>query len=129
VYQPFSSLTIRMSAAAGPRRSRRSSVRFMRFEREKSIPALRGADWSGRIALRREAEKRDPAIRWISYAGVPLWVLLLVISNRLLLWLAPSAGLLSWGALYFAMAIPLQFVLKGLFITPRVRRALDSRPT
>jgi hypothetical protein len=101
----------------------------MRFEREKSIPAFQGADWSRRIALRREAEKRDPVIRWISHAQVPLWVLLFVISNRLLLWLAPSAGLLSLFGLYIALAMPFQFVLKGLFITSRVSRALESPPT
>jgi hypothetical protein len=80
----------------------------MKLERERDIPAFKGKTWRERIALRDRAKERDHSI---------IWVRILVS----LLTFAPISAVI-----FFVLSYPAFTFLYALFITPRIRRALES---
>src|SRR4051812_45560641 len=96
----------------------------MKFELERDIPKFKAASPVERVALRREAEGRDPIIRWMFYVQVAMWTVLFLSAQWVLLWIAPGSGLLASVVLFVALIYPFTFLFRGFFITPRVRRAL-----
>ena len=101
--------------------------RLVNIERERDIPAFQGTTWRERVALRHRAEKKDHSIIWLYFlCPVPLGPTL-----GLSLWLAFQftttiwAFVLAW-AICSAVGVPYIILFYSLFITPRVRRALES---
>ena len=97
----------------------------MRFEREKDIPAFKNKNWQEKIELRDQAQDRDGAILWLE--AVSFAVCLVAFSSlywiaRLCLHLSPFVGLFVSAMLYSCVA----GLFRGLFITPRIRKALES---
>ena len=75
----------------------------MKFERQRDIAAFRNKTFKERMALQREARRRDPAILWLLLLGgafLDAWL-------PILSWLAPGLGLLVAMLLYFVLAVPL----------------------
>lgn len=99
---------------------------FMKFEREKDIPVFKGKNWREKAALLNQAEKRDP---WILRLRVfrPFCFFSPVVMMSFLddkhvfrdhFWMGLAA-------LIFLMTF-LDILFYGFFITPRVRKALES---
>ena len=98
----------------------------MKLEREKDIPAFQGKSRSERSTLRREAFARDRSLVWISCLGGAMMGPILALSG----WVARHFGLqsswLPFIGIYLALAIPFLMLFRSLFITPRVRKALEA---
>lgn len=98
----------------------------MKFEREKDIEAFRNKTRDERRTLRREARRRDPTIVWLAVLGGGLTGAWFPISRWLLSLLIPHPGFLLSSLVYFAIGVPFYVAFYSLFITPRIRRALNA---
>jgi hypothetical protein len=92
----------------------------MRFERERDIPAFKGKNWRERIALRNLAKQRDPSIIWrrtliFFSAAVSILVLSQFFPHR------PFAAFV-----YVVLLHSILTLLDAVFITPKIRKALES---
>ena len=99
-------------------------VNYMRFERERDIPAFRGATWRERGTLRKKAYTYDRSI----FCLMCIWNVLnasFIFPSK---WLVHhfTTVVLPWIPVYLALSIPFGVVFWGLFVTPRIRRALES---
>src|SRR4051812_26844237 len=97
----------------------------MKLEREKDIPAFRGKNWRERAALRREAIRNDNSIRWLSF----LCSILCFCFSPILIWIGVHSSLLLLMGVYLILAALFTWLFYCAFITPRVRRALESHKT
>jgi hypothetical protein len=101
--------------------------RFMKFEREKDIPAFKGKNWRERMALRYAARGRDPYIAWISTL---IGIISFVPSFLLARWVGPRFFPHHWYTafvvIYLVLAYSILYSLKALFVTPRIRKATES---
>jgi len=98
----------------------------MKLERERDIPAFKGKSWRERWGLRMKASERDLWIHGLSSLG-------------LFLIFAPTVMLANWfGHRFFPHQVllakigfivllsPVYMLFQSLFITPRIRKALES---
>jgi hypothetical protein len=98
---------------------------FMKLEFERNIPAFKGKSWFERVALRRQAQYKDPRIFWISgLVGILTFASVFLFME----WFVPRfhLSLAVFCLLYFVLAFPIIILLRALLVTPRIRRALDS---
>ena len=101
---------------------------FMKFERERDIPAFKGKNWREKYALQIQAEERDPWIlrlRLLIYFLVfaPIILVLTLLANQLF----PHFPLFAtMPATIVVVGLPIDMALYSLFIVPRIRTALDS---
>jgi hypothetical protein len=103
----------------------------MKLERERDIPAFKGKSWRERMALRDRAKERDHSIFWLQMlCGLVIFAPIIAFSHWLGVRLFPHSSFLAFVAIYFGLSYPAITVFDGLFITPRIRRALelDSKP-
>jgi hypothetical protein len=98
----------------------------MKLERERDIPAFKGKTWRERMVLRSQAKERDHFIIWIQCLSGVLAVPILALSHWIVSEYAPHTSLLLFFGIYMIIAYPLFTLFYGFFITPRIRRALDS---
>jgi hypothetical protein len=97
----------------------------MKFERERDIPALKGKTWRERMALRDRASERDRSIyllRLVCGVGIGL---IFASTMYLMRRLVPHVSLFVVDLVFAALAYVFAIVFYGLFITPRIRRALE----
>jgi hypothetical protein len=95
----------------------------MKLEREKDIPAFQGKTWRERIELRSRARQRDRTIIWLQCLMGILAVPILALSH----WLTHRySSLLPFIVVYMVLACLIFTLYHSLFITPRIRRALES---
>src|ERR1700678_1108707 len=97
-------------------------IGVMKLEFERDIPVFRGKNWFERAALRREAQYKDPWLIWVSvFVGLLTFVPIFLFLH----WFVRFYTHLSFAAfyiLYFVLAIPINALLRALFVTPRIRR-------
>jgi hypothetical protein len=98
----------------------------MKLERERDIPAFKGKSWRERWGLRNQAEERDP---WILRLKLLLYFLILSPTCMLAVWFADrffphQFFLVSFGIV--VLLSPIHQLFYSLYITPRIRRALES---
>jgi hypothetical protein len=96
----------------------------MKFEREKDIPSFRNKTLKERRSLRGEACRRDFGIVILGGLSGALSALFFPLSHWLVS-LTPRPGFLLIIPVYFAFAFPFGYAFYGLFIVPRIRRALE----
>ena len=99
----------------------------MKLEREKDIPAFKGKTWQERVALRDRAKERDHSIIWrqiliFVFAITPI----LPLSHWLAVQFFPHRAFTAFVVIYLILAYPVFAFLRALFITPRIRKALES---
>jgi hypothetical protein len=95
----------------------------MKLERERDIPAFKGKGWRERLTLRNQASERDPGILRLQLL---IYLLCFLPPLALPAWLGSRVSSLALFAIYMAFSVPLSILLRALFITPRIRRALES---
>ncbi len=99
----------------------------MKLERERDIPAFKGKSWRGRIALRSLARERDHSITWVQTLICLLTIApILALSHWLGVRLFPGRPFTAFVVIYFVLSYPVFTLLYALFVTPRVRKALES---
>ena len=94
----------------------------MKLERERDIPAFKGKSWWKRVVLRYRVGKRDPSIPRIEVV-INLLCFLPVCTLPILGYRVSSLELF---AIFMVFSVPIHYLLYALFITPRIRRALES---
>jgi hypothetical protein len=99
----------------------------MKLEREKDIPAFKGKTWRERIALRDRAKERDHRIIWIQilisiFAFTPF----LALSHWLGAQFFPHHSFAAFFIMYVVLSYPVFALLYALFVTPRIRKALET---
>jgi len=99
----------------------------MKLEREKDIPAFQGKSWWERIALRNIAEGRDPYITWIRWT---IGIIGFVPAFLLARWLGPRFfphhSFTAFIVIVLVLAYSIVYSLNALFVTPRIRKAMES---
>lgn len=103
----------------------------MKLERERDIPVFKGKTWREQIALRDRAKIRDNSIIWLELSSVLLMAPIILFCD----WLRdfiPVHGSV-WAHIVFiflgaGIGAPALIVFRSLFITPKIRRALESEP-
>jgi hypothetical protein len=95
----------------------------MKLERERDIPAFKGKSWRERIALRNQAKERDS---WIVPLQLLVYFLCVVPPFALPAWLGFRISSLALFIIYMVVSLPIYMLFYALFITPRIRRALES---
>lgn len=99
----------------------------MKFEREKDIAAFKGKNLREKWVLRNKAEDRDPWILRLKFLRIFLiFMPLFAISIQLADHYFHHHFLLAYSAIILLLILPLDTLFYGFFITPRIRRALDS---
>ena len=99
---------------------------IMKLERERDIPAFKGKSWRERWVLRNQAEEHDPWILRLKLLRVFLiWMPMIMLVNLLGYRLFPHQLWLAYIG-FFVLAWPLDVLFYSLYITPRIRRALES---
>lgn len=95
----------------------------MKLERECNIPAFKGKTRRERKALRELARARDNSIIVFEILGCVFVVPILLLSN----WLTRQySSWLPFLAVYFLAGYFIFALYHALFVTPRIRRALES---
>ena len=98
----------------------------MRLERERDIPAFIWKTWRERIALRDRAKKRDHWIIWIQALTCLTIAPILALSHWLGVHLFPDWAFIACITIYIVLSYPVYTVFCALFVTPRIRKALES---
>ena len=101
-------------------------LRFMKLERERDIPAFKGTTWRQRMVLRSQAKERDHSIIWIQCLFGLLALPILGVSHWLVSEYLPHPSFLMFFGIYMVFAYPIFSLFYSLFITPRIRKALES---
>jgi hypothetical protein len=99
----------------------------MKFERERDISAFHGKSWRARMVLRKEAELRDSSIilfEWVSIA-VAMFVIF-PSAEWAMRHIAPQSSFLARSAVSVVPICVALALFRGLFIVPRIRRALKG---
>jgi len=97
----------------------------MKFERERNIPAFRGKNWRARMTLRNQAMERDP---WILRVRFLMYLLCFMPSVALPACLGFRISSLELLVVYMVVSLPIYLLFSALFITPRIRKVLESEP-
>jgi hypothetical protein len=97
----------------------------MKFERERDIPAFKGTTWRERTALRRRAKERDRSIVCLLSLSGFFFLPPLVLAHWLMSRVGPQS-FLAFIVLELVLTYLLLTLFYGLFITPRIRKALES---
>jgi hypothetical protein len=97
----------------------------MKFEREKNIPAFQGKNWRARMTLRNQAMEHDP---WILRLRFLMCFLCFMPPFILPAWLGFRISSLELFIFYMVVSLPFYLSFYALFITPRIRKALESEP-
>ena len=97
----------------------------MKLERERDIQAFKGKGWRERMALRNQAEERDPSILRLRLL---IYFVCFVPPFALSAWLGIRLSSLALFSIYMALSFPIYMLLYALLITPRIRRALEPEP-
>jgi hypothetical protein len=96
----------------------------MKLERERDIPALKGKSWREKMALRGKARDRDISILRLEILGYLLFIVpMVVVETRLL---PRLFSVLVFVVIYLVFSTPACMLFRSLFITPRIRRALET---
>ena len=99
----------------------------MKLERERDIPAFKGKTWRERIALRDRAKERDHSIIWVRIlVSLFTFAPISALSHWLGVRLFPHRPFTALVVIFFVLSYPAFTFLYALFITPRIRRALES---
>jgi hypothetical protein len=98
----------------------------MKFERERNIPAFKGKTWRERMALRDRATELDRSIGLLRLLCGVLMGLIFALTIFLMRRIAPHASLYVGDLIFAVLASLFAIGFYGLFITPKIRRALDS---
>ena len=97
----------------------------MKFERERNIPAFGGKNWRARMTLRNQAMERDP---WILRVRFLMFFLCFMPPFALPAWLGFRISALEMLVVYIVVSLPIYILFSALFITPRIRKVLESEP-
>jgi hypothetical protein len=105
----------------------------MKYEREADILALRGKNWRERFALRWQALRRDPGLALVSVSATIVAYLLTVAAGLAVFFALVDHRDSRWFwivlvAVVCAVEIATVIYLNGIWVTPRLRGALDSDP-
>jgi hypothetical protein len=98
----------------------------MKLERERDIPAFQGKGWLERWRLRNEAEKRDS---WIFRLKFLRFFVIFMPAFTLAIWLGQPFFSDRFWLVYISTIVllwPIDRLFWSLFITPRIRKALES---
>jgi hypothetical protein len=98
----------------------------MKLERSRDIPAFKGKNWRERWALFNQAIERDPWIIGLRSLG---FFLIFAPAVMLASWLANRFSPHQFWLAYVGIIVllyPVYWLFESLFITPRIRRALES---
>jgi fatty acid desaturase len=95
----------------------------MKLERERDIPAFQGKNWRERVVLRHQAEERDP---WILRLRLLIYFLCFMPTLSLAAWLGFGRSWLALFVICMVFSLPVSILLEAMFVTPRIRRALES---
>ena len=98
----------------------------MKLEWERDIPAFKGKTWRERIALRDRAKDLDHWIIWIQILVCIPYAPILVLSHELAARFFPHRPTTAFVVIYAALGYPIFTLLYALFVTPRIRKALES---
>jgi hypothetical protein len=99
----------------------------MKIERERDIPAFKGKSWRERIALRDQAKELDHWIIWVQilicfFTYAPI----LDLSHWPGMELFPHRPFTAFVIIYLVLTYPVFTLLCAVFVTPRIRKALES---
>jgi len=99
----------------------------MKLERERDIPAFKGKTWRQRIALRSRAKERDRSIIWHQMLiNASTIAPLLALSHWLAVQFFQQQRFTVFVVSYLVLTYPVLMILNVLFITPKIRKALES---